>query len=181
VHQAPEPTFVVRLEARCTAKGVVHCAPWTNLCRAPLHSMHGKGRGQPCALTILCRAPCHVAHGKEYHRSRTCSAAHVREGVTPSPHGRPSAPFLCRASRITHGKELCCALPFPKAHGEVLYRVKMRRAPFAVRSIKMRTAKAVPCAAGARKSARIRWWGTFCHGSCYQPGLKDLPRVTIRR
>jgi hypothetical protein len=35
-------------------------------------------------------------------------------------------------------------LPFPEAHDKVLYRVKMRRAPFAVRPIKMRTAKAVP-------------------------------------
>jgi hypothetical protein len=96
-------------------------------------------------LTILCRAHCHVAHDKEYYRSRACSAAHGREGVTPSPSGRPSTPFLCRASRITHGKELCRAFPFPKAHGEVLYRVKMRRAPFAVRLGKMRTAKAVPC------------------------------------
>jgi hypothetical protein len=36
-------------------------------------------------------------------------------------------------------------LPFPKAHGKVLYRVKMSRAPFAVRFGKRRTAKAVPC------------------------------------
>jgi hypothetical protein len=145
VHRAPEPTFVVRLEARCKAKGVVHRAPWTNLCRAPLYSTHGKGRGQPCALTILCHGSCHVAHGKEYHRSRACLAEHGREGVTPSPHGRPSTPFLCRASHITHGKELCRALPFPKAYVKILYRVKMRRAPFAVRSIKMRTTKAVSC------------------------------------
>jgi hypothetical protein len=32
-------------------------------------------------------------------------------------------------------------LPFSKAHGKILYRVKMRRAPFAVRLGKMRTAK----------------------------------------
>jgi hypothetical protein len=163
VHQAPKPTFVVRLEARRTAKGVVHPAPWTNLCRAAFHSTHDKGWSQPCALTILCRATCHVAHDKEYHCSRVCSAAHGREGVTPSPRRRPSTPFLCRASHITHGKELCHALPFPKAHGKVLYRVKMHRAPFAMRSIKMRTTKVVPCvflslpcAAGARQSARIR-------------------------
>jgi hypothetical protein len=163
VHRAPDPLFVVRLEARRTANVVAHRAPWTNLCRAPLHSTHGKGRGQPCALTILCRAPCHVAHDKECHRSCACSAAHGREGVTLSPRGRPSTPFLCRASHITHSKELCCALPFPKAHDKVLCRVKMRRVPFAVRSIKMRTAKAVPCVflslsctAGARQSTRIR-------------------------
>jgi hypothetical protein len=150
VHRAPEPTFAVRLAARRTAKGVVHRAPWTNLCRAPLHLTHGKGRGQPCALTILCRVPSHVAHSKEYHRSRAGSAAHGREGVTPST-------FLFRASHITHGKELCRALPFPKAHGKVLCWVKMCRVPFAVHSIKMRTAKVVPCvflslmcAAGAR-------------------------------
>jgi hypothetical protein len=53
--------------------------------------------------------------------------------------------FLCRASHITHGKELCCAFPFPEAHGKVLCQVKMRQAPFAVRSIKMRTTKVVPC------------------------------------
>jgi hypothetical protein len=144
VHRAPEPTFAVRLEARRTAKGVVHRAPWTNLCRAPCHMAHGNGRGQPCSLTILCRAPCHVAHDKEYHHSRACSAAHGRDGVTPSAHGRPSTPFLCRASHITHSNELCRALPFPKALGKVLYRVKMRRAPFVVRLGKMRTAKAVP-------------------------------------
>jgi hypothetical protein len=97
-----------------------------------------------------------VAHGKEYYRSRACSAAHDREGVTPSPSGRPSTPFLCRASRITHGKELCRVFPFPKAHGKVFYRVKMRRAPFAVRLGKMRTAKAVPCIFGARQRARFR-------------------------
>jgi hypothetical protein len=65
VHRAPEPTFIVPLEAQRTAKGAVHRAPWTNRCRAPCHVAHGKGQGQPCALTILCRAPCHVAHGKE--------------------------------------------------------------------------------------------------------------------
>jgi hypothetical protein len=117
----------------------------TILCRAPRHQTHGKGQGQPCALTTLCRAPCHVAHGKEYYRSRACSAAHGREGVTPSPRGRPSTPFLCRASPITHGNGLCRALPFPKAHDKVLYRVKMSRTPFAVRFGKMRTAKsAIP-------------------------------------
>jgi hypothetical protein len=141
-HQVPEPTFVVRLETRRTTKRVVHRAPWTNLCRAPYHVAHGKGRGQPCALTILYRAPCPVVHGKECHCSHACSAAHGREGVTPSPRGRPSTPFLCRASHITHGNKLCRALPFPKAHGKVLYRVKMHRAPFAVRLGKMRTATA---------------------------------------
>jgi hypothetical protein len=163
VHRAPEPTFAVRLEARRTAKGVVHRAPWTNLCRAPCHVALGKGRGQLCALTNLCRAPCHVAHDKEYHRTRACSAAHGRKGVTPSPRGRPSTPFLCSASHITHGNELCRALPFPKAHGKVLYRVKMHRAPFAVRLGKMRTTKAVPCvflslpcAGGAWQ--RVRFW-----------------------
>jgi hypothetical protein len=157
VHRAPEPTFAVRLEARRTATGVVHRAPWTNLCRASCHVAHDKGRGQPCALTILCRASCHVVQGKEYHRSRACSAAHGREGVTPSPRGRPSTPFPCRASHITHGKELCRALPFPKAHGKVLYRVKMRREPFAVRLGKIRTAKAVLCVfLGARQRARFR-------------------------
>jgi hypothetical protein len=46
-------------------------------------------------------------------------------------------------------------LPFPKAHGKVLYRVKMRREPFAVRLGKMRTAKAVPCVfLGARQRRR---------------------------
>jgi hypothetical protein len=65
--------------------------------------------------------------------------------VTPSPRGRPSTPFLCRASPITHGNQLCRALPFPKTHGKVLYRVKMSRAPFAVRFGKRRTAKAVSC------------------------------------
>jgi hypothetical protein len=104
-----------------------------------------RGHGQPCALTTLCRAPSQVAHGKEYHRSRACSAAHDREGVTPSPRGRPSTHFLCRASYITHGKERCRALPFPKAHDKGLCRVKMHRAPFVVRLGKMRTAKAVPC------------------------------------
>jgi hypothetical protein len=143
VHRAPEPTFVVRRATWRTAKGIVHRAPWTNLCRAPLHLMHGRGRGQLCALTTLCRAPSHVAHGKEYHRSRACSAAHGREGVTPSPRGRPSTPFLCRASHITHGKELCCALPFLKAHDNGLCRVKMRCAPFAVHLGKMRMAKSV--------------------------------------
>jgi hypothetical protein len=163
VHRAPEPTFAVRLEARRTAKGAIHCAPWTNRCRAPCHVAHGKGHGQPCALTILCRAPCHVAHDKEYYRSRACSGAHGREGVTSSPRGRPSTPFLCRASRITHGNELCRALPFSKVHGKVLYQVKMSRAPFAVHLGKMRTAKAVPCvffplpcALGARQRARFR-------------------------
>jgi hypothetical protein len=128
-----------------------------------LGRVSGEQRGQPCALTILCRAPCHVAHGKECHHSRAFSAAHSREGATPSPRGWPSTPFLCRASHITHGKELCRALPFPKAHGKVLYRVKMRRAPFAVRLGKMRTAKAVPCvflslpcADGARQRAQFR-------------------------
>jgi hypothetical protein len=122
-----------------------------------------KGGGQPCALTILCRAPCHVAHGKEYHRSRACSAAHGREGVTPSPRGRPSTHFLCCASHIKHDNELCRAWPFPKARGKVLYQVKMRRAPFVVRLGKMRTTKVVPCVslslpcvAGARQRARFR-------------------------
>jgi hypothetical protein len=70
--------------------------------------------------------------------------ARQRAGDAVSP-GTAVNTFLCRASHITHGKELCRALPFPKAHGKVLCRVKMRRVPFAVRSIKMRTAKAVPC------------------------------------
>jgi hypothetical protein len=48
-------------------------------------------------------------------------------------------------SHITHGNELCRALHFPKAHDKILYRVKMRRALFAVHLGKMRTAKAVPC------------------------------------
>jgi hypothetical protein len=155
VHRAPEPTFVVRLETRRTAKRVVHRAPWTNLCRAPCHVAHGKGRGQPCALTILWRVPCHVAHGKECHRSCACSVAHGREGVTSSPRGRPSTPFLCRASHITHDNELCRALPLPKTHGKVLYRVKMRRAPFAVRLGK-RGAVRIPIFAGARQRARFR-------------------------
>jgi hypothetical protein len=64
---------------------------------------------------------------------------------TPSVLGRRLLAFLCRASHITHGKELCRALPFPKAHGKCLCRVKMHRAPFAMRLGKMRTAKAVPC------------------------------------
>jgi hypothetical protein len=71
--------------------------------------------------------------------------AHGKEWVTPSRRGRPSKTFLCRVSQITHGKELCRASPFPKAHDKDLCRVKMRRAPFAVRSIKMRTTKTVPC------------------------------------
>jgi hypothetical protein len=64
---------------------------------------------------------------------------------TLSKLGRSLLAFLCRASHITHGKELCRALPFPKAHDKGLCRVKMHRAPFAVRLGKMRTAKAVPC------------------------------------
>jgi hypothetical protein len=84
---------------------------WTILCRAPRHMTHGRGHGQPCTWTILCRAPSHVAHGKEYHRFRACSAEHGRESVTPSPRGRPSTPFCCRASLIPHGKELCRVLP----------------------------------------------------------------------
>jgi hypothetical protein len=165
VHRVPEPTFVVRLEARRMTKVVVDRAPWTNHCRAPCHVAHGKGRGQPCALTILCRAPCHMAHGIEYHRSRACSAAHGREGVTPSPRERPSTPFLCRASRITHGNELCLVLPFPKAHDKVLYWVKMRRAPFAMHLGKMCTSKAysclcrVPPAHGKERDSGSDWRG----------------------
>jgi hypothetical protein len=71
--------------------------------------------------------------------------AHGRRCCTPSKLGRRLLAFLCRASHITHGKELCRALPFPKAHDKGLCRVKMHRAPFAVRLGKMRTAKAVPC------------------------------------
>jgi hypothetical protein len=47
--------------------------------------------------------------------------------------------------------------PFSKAHGKILYRVKMSRAPFAVRLGKMRTAKAVPCVerdSGSDRSVR---------------------------
>jgi hypothetical protein len=120
------------------------CA-WTILCRAPRHMTHDRGHGQPCAWTIRCRAPSHVAHDKEYHHSRACSAAHGRGSVTPSPRGRPSTPFHCRASLIPHGKELCRAWPFPMAHGKGLCRAKMHRAPFAVRLGKIRTAKAVLC------------------------------------
>jgi hypothetical protein len=72
------------------------CA-WTNRCRAPCYVAHGKGQSQPCALTTLCRVPCHVAHDKEYYRSRACSAAHGREGVTPFPaEGRQHLFFAVR-------------------------------------------------------------------------------------
>jgi hypothetical protein len=135
----------------CAPSGTTHdkghgppCA-WTILCRAPRHVTHGRGLGQPCALTILCRAPSHVVHDKEYNRSRACSAAHGRESVMLSPRGRPSTPFLCRASLIPHGKELCRALSFPKAHNKGLCRAKMQCAVFAVRLGKMHMAKAVPC------------------------------------
>jgi hypothetical protein len=89
--------------------------------------------------------------------------AHDKERVTPSRWGRPPTPFLCRASHFAHDKGLCRALPFPTAHGKGLCRAKMRRAPFAVRPSRIRTAKAVPCgfwpqpcARGARQSVRIR-------------------------
>jgi hypothetical protein len=36
-----------------------------------------------------------------------------------------------------HGKDLCRALPFPKAYDKGLCQVKMHRAPFAVRLRKM--------------------------------------------
>jgi hypothetical protein len=52
---------------------------------------------------------------------------------------------LCRASHITHGKELCRVLSFPKAHDKGRCRVKMHCAPFAVRLGKMRTTKAMLC------------------------------------
>jgi hypothetical protein len=119
VHRAPGPSFAVRLAARRTAKGMVHRA-LEPFFAARRHVTHGKGHGPPCAWTIFCRASHHVMHGKEYHRSRASSAAHGKESVTPSPRGRPSTPFLCRASRIAHDEELCCALPFPKAHGKGL-------------------------------------------------------------
>jgi hypothetical protein len=89
--------------------------------------------------------------------------AHGKRCCTPSKLGCRLLAFLCHASHITHGKELCRVLPFPKAHGKGLCRVKMHRAPFAVRLGKMRTAKAVPCvfyplpcASDARQSTRIR-------------------------
>jgi hypothetical protein len=129
------------------------------------------GPGLPCFFlffSFFCAVSIWVAHGKER--------------VTPSRWGRPSTPFLCRASHITHGNELCRVLPFPKAHGKVLYRVKLRRVPFAVRLGKMRMAKAVPCvflslscAAGARQRARFRWCvavGNLVAGSM-EPGNQN--------
>jgi hypothetical protein len=52
---------------------------------------------------------------------------------------------------LAGGNELCRALPFPKAHGKVLCRVKMRRVPFAVRSSKMRTAKFLSLSCAKRR------------------------------
>jgi hypothetical protein len=39
--------------------------------------------------------------------------AHGKERVMPSRWGRPSTPFLCRASHVAHDKDLCRVLPFP--------------------------------------------------------------------
>jgi hypothetical protein len=71
--------------------------------------------------------------------------AHDKERVTPSRWGRPSTPFLCRASHVAHDKDLCCVLPFLTAHDKGLCRAKVRRAPFAVRPGRIRTAKVVSC------------------------------------
>jgi hypothetical protein len=87
--------------------------------------------------------------------------ARQRAGDAVSP-GTAVNTFLCRASQITHDKELCRASPFPKAHGKVLSRVKMRRGPFAVRSIKMRTAKAVPCVFLSPAHGKARESGSVC-------------------
>jgi hypothetical protein len=47
-----------------------------------------------------------------------------RAGDTVSPRTAVNT-FLCRASQITHDKELCRALPYPKAHDKVLCQVKI--------------------------------------------------------
>jgi hypothetical protein len=120
--------------------------------------------------------PCALPRGarQEYYRSRASSGAHDREGVTPSPRGRPSTPFLCRASRITHGNELCRVLPFSKTHGKVHYRVKMSRTPFAVRLGKMRTAKAVPWAHGKGSDSGSVCLELFWELSLFGPGRRHL-------
>jgi hypothetical protein len=86
---------------------------------------------------------------------------HDKERVTLSPRRRPSTLSLCRASHIAYDKELCRALPFPKAHDKGLYQAKMRRVPFAMRLSKIRMEAVscgfwpLPCVLGAWQRPRF--------------------------
>jgi hypothetical protein len=130
--------------------------PWTFLCRAPRLSDAWQRARSTVPLTILCGVLWHVAHDKDHHHSRACSAAHGRERVTPSPCGRPWTPFLCRAPLIPHGKELCRALAFPKAHDKGLCREKCAVRPLPCAWAKSARQRLCRADSSARQRARIQ-------------------------
>jgi hypothetical protein len=131
--QAPGGAAEVRRRRteRCGRRVVVVVASlaWGTEDRRPATAWSGPGRGGPWPALLFFHFFCAVS----------IWVAHDKERVTPSRWGRPSTPFLCRASHVAHDKDLCRALPFPTAHDKGLCRAKMRCAPFAVRPGRIRT------------------------------------------